>query len=145
MNQKIDNILRWFKNHRTLVLSVLAITLAVLVIYVGMAQAGFFGVSDSTPIPVARNYIQTIMTGCRMFQLETGRFPNEDNWIEELTTKTEEHKRHMEKVPHDPWGNEYNYRWEGRHIDEYPDIWSNGRDGIEGTSDDRISWRGPEE
>ncbi len=45
-----------------------------------------------------------------------------------------------QEIPTDPWNNNYNYAAPGLHNPSSYDLWSNGPDGEEGTSDDIVSW-----
>jgi hypothetical protein len=47
----------------------------------------------------------------------------------------------LAKVPIDPWGNPYIYRYPSNHDTEPYDLLSAGPDGKEGTSDDIVSWK----
>jgi len=45
------------------------------------------------------------------------------------------------KVPKDPWGHDYQYEYPPTHgKGDFPDIWSYGPDGEDGTDDDIVSW-----
>jgi general secretion pathway protein G len=44
------------------------------------------------------------------------------------------------KVPFDPWGNPYQYKFPGTHNPRGYDIWSMGPDGTDGTTDDIGNW-----
>ncbi len=123
----------------------LMLVIVILGILAGVAVNSFTGVSDDARSAAAKSDIQTITTAIKMFELETGQFPAEDEWIEELTTKTDDHKAHMEKLPNDPWGVEYNYREESENGSDFPDIWSNGKDKEEGTDDDITNWQSDED
>lgn len=47
----------------------------------------------------------------------------------------------QESIPKDPWGNDYQYEYPPtRGTGDYPDIWSLGPDGQDGTEDDIVSW-----
>jgi general secretion pathway protein G len=47
----------------------------------------------------------------------------------------------QESIPKDPWGGTYQYEYPPTHgSGEYPDIWSFGPDGQDGTEDDIVSW-----
>ena len=47
-----------------------------------------------------------------------------------------------EGVPLDPWNNSYQYEYPSTHgISDYPDIWSWGPDGEDGTEDDIVNWK----
>lgn len=48
---------------------------------------------------------------------------------------------YINAMPCDPWGNEYHYEYPPTHgTGDYPDIWSFGPDGEDGTEDDIVSW-----
>ncbi len=48
-----------------------------------------------------------------------------------------------DKLPKDPWGNQYSYDFPATHNKQgIPDIWSFGPDGQENTEDDITSWGG---
>ena len=45
-------------------------------------------------------------------------------------------------IPKDPWGNSYQYEWPSNHgRKRFPDIWSFGPDGEDGTEDDICNWK----
>ena len=46
----------------------------------------------------------------------------------------------MDKMPKDPWNREYVYVCPGKHNTNGYDLSTKGRDGIEGTEDDRNNW-----
>jgi hypothetical protein len=49
----------------------------------------------------------------------------------------------QDSIPKDPWGNDYQYEYPPTHgKGDYPDIWSFGPDGQDGTDDDIVSWSG---
>jgi general secretion pathway protein G len=123
----------------------LMLVIVILGILAGVAVNSFTGVSDDARKTAAQSDINTVTTAIKMFELETGRFPAEDEWVEELTSKTDDHKKHMDKLPNDPWGNAYNYREESENGNDFPDIWSNGKDGEEGTEDDITNWQSEED
>lgn len=45
-----------------------------------------------------------------------------------------------DRLPTDPWGNEYRYTYPGKHNKYAPDVWSAGPDGRSGTEDDITNW-----
>ncbi len=131
--------LTWVRKHFKRGLSIFAGL--VLALASGFVIVNSFITDASTDgVSAVKSDIRTLCTGCIMFQLETGQFPGDDNWIEALTTHTDKHKQHMEKIPKDPWGNEYQYRLVGRQQQDIPDLWSMGPDEISGTEDDVTNW-----
>ena len=79
------------------------------------------------------------------FHMDCGFYPSSlDDLIREPTggKKCRGYSPILNKkeIPQDPWKNDYNYQSPGIHAAESYDIWSNGPDGEEGTSDDITSW-----
>lgn len=82
-----------------------------------------------------------IKTALGNYEVDNGFYPkslqdlmvqpaNAHNW----------HGPYLEKIPMDPWGNPYVYRFPGRHVPGSYDLLSVGPDGKEGTPDDVTSW-----
>ena len=70
-----------------------------------------------------------------LYNLDFGRYPSQSEGFEALVSKNI-----LEKVPVDPWKNEFIYRYPGVKNRGRPDIISKGPDGIEGTPDDIGNW-----
>jgi len=65
--------------------------------------------------------------------LAGGDKPERSNWDGPYLNSTSLHN--------DPWGRQYQYEYQPTHgRGDFPDIWSLGRDGEEGTDDDIVSW-----
>ena len=47
----------------------------------------------------------------------------------------------MDHLPKDPWGHEYVYVCPGKHNPNGYDLYSKGKDGIDGTADDQGNWK----
>jgi len=47
----------------------------------------------------------------------------------------------MEEVPKDPWGQEYKYRYPAQKSKKPFDVWSVGKDGVDGNEDDIGNWK----
>ena len=76
-----------------------------------------------------------LLSALHVYEINTGRFPPTQQGLNVLVEK-----RLFKKIPADPWGKEYGYRFPGTHNKNEPDIFSAGPDGIEGTKDDIYSW-----
>jgi general secretion pathway protein G len=95
-----------------------------------------------------------------MYYLDMDKFPTSEQGIEALYRRPSDEEEDSkwdgpygdgDDAPLDPWGNEYQYEWPSTHGDdtgdgesggrEYPDIWSLGKDGEDGTDDDIINWK----
>lgn len=90
----------------------------------------------------ARQNIRILETSLNMYKLDNFQYPSTDQGLEALVTKpsgSPEPKNYspdgyVERLPKDPWGNEYQYLSPGTH--GKLDIFSLGPDGI--SSDDDI-------
>ncbi len=79
------------------------------------------------------------------YKLTDGSFPSTSQGLEALVEKPTiepvpaQWTKLMSKVPLDPWGNPYSYRFPGSKDPAEYEILSSGPDGIEGTADDLSS------
>jgi len=72
------------------------------------------------------------------YQSTKGNYPSTEEGLEALVKEGL-----LKKVPVDPWGNPYHYRYPGENDQEEYEIWSNGpdgREGGEGANADIKSW-----
>ena len=118
----------------------LMLVIVILGILAGVAVTQFTGFSEQAKVAASQTDITQIKTALRLYELEMGKFPSDDEGIEELTIKTDEHKKLLEKMPRDPWGESYYYREESENDMDFPDIWSSGPNKQEGDEDDITSW-----
>lgn len=86
-----------------------------------------------------------IATGLKMYELDNGRYPtSEEGGLQALIQKPGNANNwngpYIEKKPMDPWGREYVYKSPGTHRSYDYDLYSLGRDGQDGTSDDVKNW-----
>ena len=77
------------------------------------------------------------------YRINAGHFPSTEQGLQALVERPtipplpEDWVKLADRVPKDPWGNEYRYRCLPESSAHPYDIISNGPDGIEGTKDDR--------
>ncbi len=96
------------------------------------------GRQDQALVTKARHDISTLENALKLYRLDNYVYPTTDQGLEALVTKpggTPEPKNwkkggYIERMPKDPWGNEYLYLNPGVHGDT--DIYSLGADGQEG-------------
>lgn len=95
----------------------------------------------------AQLQISELGAGLDLYHLEVGRYPSSSEGLQALVeappSANNWHGPYLKKsrVPKDPWGNEYNYRFPGDH-GPY-DLFSYGADsaeGGEGDNQDIVSW-----
>lgn len=88
-----------------------------------------------------------IMTQLQLYEARNMRPPTTEQGlkalVEEPTTdpKPEKWIALMDEVPKDPWGQEYKYRYPAQKSKKPFDVWSLGKDGIDGNEDDIGNWK----
>jgi len=128
------------------------IEIMVVVVIIGLLAAFavplFMGRVDEARITKTRADIQAIETALAMYRLDTARYPNTSQGLSALVRRPEEatvrnwrEGGYLPRLPRDPWGNDYQYRYPGSRGLAY-DLYSLGPDGVEGgaQSDDIGNW-----
>ena len=78
-------------------------------------------------IEACKLQIKNFQTPLLEYQSTKGNYPSTEEGLEALVKEGL-----LKKVPVDPWGNPYHYRYPGESDQEEYEIWSNGPDGKEG-------------
>ena len=78
-------------------------------------------------VEAAKVQIKNLQTPLLEYQSQKGNYPSTEEGLEALVKEGL-----LKKVPLDPWGNPYQYRYPGEHDQEEYEIWSYGADGKEG-------------
>ena len=79
------------------------------------------GRSDEARQAAAKHDIATIMQSLKLYHLDNGRYPTNEQGLQALATKPSSApvppnwKPYLDKVPKDPWGNTYQYLSPGVH------------------------------
>lgn len=124
------------------------IELMLVVIIIGVLAAmilpRFAGRSEQARITAAKADIESnIATALKLYEIDNGNFPTTSEGLAALLQKppsaTNWKGPYLEKKPIDPWGREYKYKSPGDHRIDY-DLYSVGKDGLEGTEDDIKNW-----
>jgi general secretion pathway protein G len=106
------------------------------------------GRSDEARQAAAKHDIATIMQSLKLYRLDNGRYPTNDQGLQALVTKPTSSpapsnwKPYLDKLPKDPWGNTYQYLSPGVHGEV--DVFSLGADsqpGGTGADLDIGSWQ----
>jgi general secretion pathway protein G len=129
------------------------LVLVILVVLMGFAVPSLLGSKKKADIDSAKTQIGLFRTALEKYALDMNTFPETEqglgvlivspgdldeeqaaNWAGPYITTT------GKEAPKDPWGHEYRYEFPSTHESEYPDIWSDGPDGKEGSEDDIVNW-----
>ncbi|MDD2223513.1 MAG: type II secretion system major pseudopilin GspG [Pseudomonas sp.] len=95
----------------------------------------------------ARMQIEELAGALDMYHLEVGRYPSQDVGLRALIEQPASEKRwngpylRKSKVPNDPWGNDYVYRFPGQHgVFDLYSLGADGQVGGEGEDAEIGSW-----
>ena len=85
-----------------------------------------------------------LSTALKMYELDNGVFPTTEEGLAALLTAPGSARNwkgpYLDKTPLDPWGRTYQYKSPGTHRPHDYDLFTLGRDGVEG-NDDVVNWQ----
>lgn len=115
-------------------LLVVMVILGLLASYVGPKYFGQIGKSE---IKTARAQLDALGKALDQYRLDTGHYPSSEQGLAALAARPPSEPKWdgpylTKKVPDDPWGKSYIYKFPGDH-GEY-DLYSHGKDGQPGGS-----------
>jgi general secretion pathway protein G len=125
-------------------MSLLEIMVVITLIGLVTAAVGVavMGQLEKGQMDTARNQAYEIGKSIELYKLQVGRYPSTAEGLESLSNPAKG-KAIMDRVPKDPWGNEYVFTIPGQKNPSKFDIRSRGPDTQEDTEDDIGNW--PEE
>ena len=88
----------------------------------------------------ARNQAYEVGKSIELYKLQNASYPSTAQGLEALVSPPKG-KPIMERVPQDPWGNDYIYVVPGAKNTIKFDVRSKGPDGVEGSEDDVGNWQ----
>lgn len=129
------------------------IEVLVVVVILGVLAAlivpNLIGRPDEARIAAAKHDIAMLMQALKLYRLDNQRYPTAEQGLTALVNKPLQAPipsnwksgGYLERLPKDPWGNQYQYLSPGLHgeIDVYS-LGADGKSGGEGTSSDIGSW-----
>jgi general secretion pathway protein G len=127
----------------------LVLVLTLLALLMGAAvytlnQGGIVGGAQEDRIHAD---VQTIKTALDTYFYKAGRHPTTEQGLSALVDKPtappipDRWNSTMTEIPIDPWKQPYNYRYPAQKSKEPYDVWSIGKDGVDGTEDDIGNWK----
>jgi general secretion pathway protein G len=131
------------KNERGFTLIEIMVVVVIIGLLATLVTVNLLENADKAKVVKARADIKALENALELYKLDSGRYPNTQEGVKALVTKTESHDSYIKggSVPKDPWGKEYVYLSPGSHGDF--DILSYGADGEPGgagTNADITSW-----
>jgi general secretion pathway protein G len=137
------------------------VVLAILVLLVGMVAPRVLKSQKKADVNNAKAQLGMFRTCLERYAVDMKDFPTTEQGLQALLAPPESDSSaektgeggeasssgwdgpyvNQETLPKDPWSNDYQYEYPPTHgKGDYPDIWSFGPDGEDGTEDDIVSW-----
>ncbi|MCS7253901.1 MAG: type II secretion system major pseudopilin GspG [Armatimonadota bacterium] len=119
----------------------LMVVMVILVLLAGGVSVMVVGRIEEAKRARAKMDIQALEAALDMYYAHNGRYPATEQGLRALIAKptTEPIPRNWQgpylkhgRLPKDPWGNDYQYIFPGKHNPDSFDLYSFGRDGKEG-------------
>lgn len=127
----------------------LLLVMAILVILLGLVAPRFLGTQKKANINAAKAQVGLFKQPLEMYALDLNGYPSTEQGLAalveapgDLEDPAKWKNAYLDSgVPKDPWGHDYQYENPpSRNKNGFPDIWSLGPDGEEGTEDDIGNW-----
>lgn len=123
----------------------MVIVLGIIAMILGGAIFAMRGIGNAAKLRQVESDFKSFESALSMYKLNAGSFPTTQQGLKALKEKpssTPVPRRWvqvMSKLPPDPWGAEYGYRFPGKKRASEFEMFSKGPDGQEGTQDDLSS------
>jgi general secretion pathway protein G len=132
-------VVRGPKKYR--ILGIAAMIIAIVLAVGDFVLAGRLNRLANSKPGIARIQISEFESAIDLFRNDTSRYPATAEGLEALIRNPGNLKGwegpYLKKIiPRDPWGLPYHLRCPGVHHPDSYDLWSDGKDGIEGSKDD---------
>ncbi len=136
------------RQRRGLTLIEVLLVLVILVVIMSMVAVAIFPMQRKALIKAADAQIKAFETPLQGYALDLGKYPDTSQGLQALRSQPSDLPAPEKwlgpyigkEVPLDPWDNPYRYESPGKHQADWPDIWSYGPDGMDGTEDDIGNW-----
>ena len=134
-------------NTRGFTLIELVLVLTIIAILAGSGIYLLSGNVDTAKETRVQGDINAIATQLQLYEARNSRMPTTEQGIEALVTKPtkeplpERWTALLEELPKDPWGQPYKYRYPAQKSKKPYDLYTVGKDGIEGNEDDIGNWK----
>lgn len=137
------------RRRRGFTLMELMLVMAILVILLGLAVPRFMGTQKKANINAAKSQIGLFKGALEMYAADSQNYPTTEQGLAVLIEAPDDEAARKNwggpyldgDPPKDPWGHDYQYAYPpAKNEKDFPDIWSFGPDGEDGTEDDVVNW-----
>ena len=129
-------------NKKGFTLVELMLVVIIIGILVAMVMPRLAGRTEEARVAAAKTDIElNIGSSLDLFELDNGFYPNSiDDLFKEPSEAPNWRGPYLKKRPKDPWGNPYQYKYPASHEGMDYDLYSYGRNGVDGGGDDITNW-----
>ena len=110
------------------------IEIMVVVVIIGLLATlilpRVLGRQEEAFIAKSKSDIRALSSALKLYKLDTFKFPTTSDGLDVLVSGGKDGKGYIDRLPSDPWGNEYQYLFPGEKMEF--DLWSHGADGQNG-------------
>lgn len=144
-----DNYDRRVRRQRGFTLIEILVVIVILGILAGLIVPRIMDRPDQARVVAAKNDINAMMNSLKLYRLDNGVFPSAEQGLAALVKRPEtgdvprnwKSGGYLDKLPKDPWGNDYQYLNPGINGDvDIVSLGADGKAGGEGYSADIGSW-----
>lgn len=128
----------------------LMIVLVILVLLFAMVGPRLLGSQKKADIKAAKTQIGNLESALELYAVDMRTFPSSEDGLQALIEPPSDERAAAKwdgpylddnVLPRDPWDNDYQYEYPPtNNTRDFPDIWSFGPDGEDGTDDDIGNW-----
>lgn len=120
------------------------LVLVILVVLASMAVTVFSGTQERADKQAAAVQVGILKRGIEVYKFHTKNYPED---LDGLVDKPSDSKLadlwsgpYVDRMPIDPWDNDFRIAVPGKHNEDSFDVWSLGPDGQDGSEDDIGNW-----
>lgn len=114
------------------------VVMVIIGILAALIVPNVMGRLDDAKVTAAQSDISGLASALKMYRLDNGRYPTSEQGLQALMVKPDtdpvpknwKTNGYLDKLPRDPWGNDYKYLQPGLH-GEF-DVFTQGADGAPG-------------
>jgi general secretion pathway protein G len=141
-----------YRDRRGFTLIEMLVVLGILAMLLGLAIPRILGTQKKANISATESQLKLLRACLQRYVLDMKEFPSTEQGLKALVEKSSDLSEAKAKrwdgpytesgeLPKDPWGNGFQYEYPPKHgTADFPDMWSMGPDGEDGTEDDIVSW-----